>query len=208
MSGTPRSSTPAAWSRRAVGLGALTLLAGCLAPTTPTRFYVLDSQPGPAPTGPDTSKLAIGIAPIDLPDYLDRPEMVIRQGDNRLILGDFDKWGERLDQLLGRTLAEDLATRLGTPNIFQMPLQRDQTLDYVIVLDIYRFEGTDKDVAVLDTRWRIFDRDGARLRVTSRKLFEVKLSDAGFRALATALSTAVADLSDALTDSIRSLVKR
>jgi hypothetical protein len=36
----------------------------------------------------------------------------------------------------------------------------------------------------------------------------VKLSDAGFRALATALSTAVADLSDALTDSIRGLVKR
>ncbi len=168
---------------------------------------MLDSQPG-APAGPDTSKLSIGIAPIDLPDYLDRPEMVIRQGDNRLILGDFDKWGERLDQLFGRTLAEDLASRLGTPNIFQMPLQREQALDYTIVLDIYRFEGTDKDVAVLDTRWRIFDRDGTRLRVTDRKLFEVKLADAGFPALATALSQTVAELSDALADAIRRLVRR
>lgn len=205
MTSNPRSTPRVSWSRRAVGLGALTLLAGCLAPTTPTRFYVLDSAPPPEGTAAPASKLSVGIAPIDLPDYLDRPEMVIRQGANRLVLSEFDKWGEQLDQLFGRTLSEDLARRLDTPNIFQLPLQRDQPLDYLVILDIYRFEGTESDEALLDVRWRIYDRGGSRLRVTDRKTFVQKLKDAGYPALASALSQTVADLSDALTAAIRGL---
>jgi uncharacterized lipoprotein YmbA len=69
MTRTSRPMPATSCSRRVAGLGALSLLAGCLGPATPTRFYVLDSQPG-GPASPDTSKLSIGIAPIDLPDYL------------------------------------------------------------------------------------------------------------------------------------------
>jgi uncharacterized lipoprotein YmbA len=70
MTRTSRPMPATSCSRRVAGLGALSLLAGCLGPATPTRFYVLDSQPGPEAAGAVTAKLSIGIAPIDLPDYL------------------------------------------------------------------------------------------------------------------------------------------
>ena len=83
------------------------LFAGCAA-TTPTRFYTLSSlvaAPGEASQG--LPHLAIGVGPVTLPEYLNRPQIVTRVGSNRIALADFESWAEPLDGLFARILTEN-----------------------------------------------------------------------------------------------------
>jgi len=70
----------------------LLVLSG-FAKTPPTRFYVL-----PVLTGAETAALSsgvkpdltIGVGPVTLPPYLDRPQIVTRASRAKLELGEFD----------------------------------------------------------------------------------------------------------------------
>ena len=43
-----------------------------------------------------TPDLTVGVGPVTLPPYLDRPQLVTRAGSNRAVLADFDSWVEPL----------------------------------------------------------------------------------------------------------------
>ena len=87
------------------GLVLLTL-AGCA--DKPTRLYVLTATTEkPAATSP--SGLAIGIGPITLPKYLDRPQIVSSVEANSLDQANFDQWGGDLNDNITRVLATNLS---------------------------------------------------------------------------------------------------
>lgn len=88
----------------------LLLAGGCA--SKPARFYTLNpvvpaSSPGPtwdtALLGPPSN---IGIISVELPDYLDRPQIVTRNPNNELKLAEFDRWAHgdyrRPDRRCGR----------------------------------------------------------------------------------------------------------
>src|SRR5512137_3062027 len=73
-------------------------LAGCA--TSPTaRFYTLtpiSPQEAKVSSGAAVSPVSISIAPVEIPDYLDRPQIVTRDGLNELRLAEFDRWAGSL----------------------------------------------------------------------------------------------------------------
>jgi uncharacterized protein len=139
---------------------ALAILAACLVSTScadsqPTRFYTLaplaEAPPREAmPALP--SDLTLGVGPVTLPPYLDRPQLVTRAGSNRVVLADFDSWAEPLDGLFARVLAENLAILLGTDDVLLLPQRRPVPLDYQVEVDVTRFVDTSGNAA-LDARW-------------------------------------------------------
>ncbi|MFW6242141.1 MAG: PqiC family protein, partial [Thermodesulfobacteriota bacterium] len=72
-------------------LAALFLLPVACGRSLPTRFYLLTPQktgPGAAPTaGP-----SVGVGPVELPDYLDRPQILTRAGEHEIHFAEFDQW--------------------------------------------------------------------------------------------------------------------
>jgi uncharacterized protein len=133
------------------------LLAGC-AVTTPTRFYTLSSllaAPGEA-TKAAPHELAVGVGPVTLPEYLNRPQIVTRTGSNRVVLAEFDSWAEPLDGLFARVLTENLSLLLGTDDIVPLPLRRPIRLDYDVEVNVTRFDVDGAGNAVLDARWLIY----------------------------------------------------
>ena len=80
------------------GLMLLTL-AGCET-SEQARLYTLSGLPFTAASASiqpaSTSALAIGIGPVTLPFYLDRPQIVRRTSPNRLEIAEFDRWAEPL----------------------------------------------------------------------------------------------------------------
>ena len=91
---------------RLVTLGALAAglaLAGC-ADGQPTRFYTLSPlEASPCGASPTTMPdLTVGVGPVTLPTYLDRPQLVTRAGGNRMVLADFDSWVEPLPGMFAR----------------------------------------------------------------------------------------------------------
>ncbi len=148
----------------------VTVFAACLAmlgcsPLAPrqdyTKFFVLTAlsdHANPPPSAPD-SKIAIGIGPIDFPDYLKRLEVVKRATPNQLDVSPVDRWGESLDKNFERVLSQNLAQLLQTDRIEKYPWSRRTPIDYQIVIFVERFETTADGQAQLNARWII--KDGA-----------------------------------------------
>ena len=91
----------------------LMLLTGCASPTP--DLFTLAPVPGEArPGGPAVVQLRhIGLA-----KYLDRPQIVRSTEDNRVTLGNNERWGEPLGAMLSRVLAENLTQRLPGAVVF------------------------------------------------------------------------------------------
>ena len=142
-------------------------LAGC-ADTPPTRFYTLsplEDAPGGTPPA-HLPELTVGVGPVTLPPYLDRPQLVTRAGGNRMVLADFDSWVEPLQGMFTRVLGENLALLLGTDDVLLLPQNRDFALDRQVEVDVTRFDVDNVGNAVLDAKWWVYGRDGDKLLVT------------------------------------------
>ncbi len=153
---------------------ALLVLAGCAGSSKPSRFYMLSTIPeeGVASArGAEGRDIALGIGPVTLPPYLDRPQIVTRATTNQLEMGEFDRWGEPLNANFSRVLAENLAFLLGTDRIAMHPWQRWVPIDYQVIVRVLRFDRAANGDIVLRTMWGIVHPDEQKFALTSKKDF-------------------------------------
>lgn len=178
-------------------------LASC-ADSQPTRFYTLAPlQDAPDAAMPATPpELTVGVGPVTLPPYLDRPQLVTRAGTNRVVLADFDSWAEPLDGLFARVLAENLVLRLGTDDVLLLPQRRSMPLDYRVEVDVTRFDVDTSGDAVLDARWWLFGRDGEQLLRSGRSTITQPTQAGDPTASAAALSRALGAMSHEIAQAI------
>src|SRR5271157_1862130 len=87
----------------------MVILTGC-ARSPSSKFYqlneVLNETSATHAVSPDLSQV-IAIGPVRIPDYLDRPQIVIRSGKNELKLSEFDRWAGSLESDVSRVLVDD-----------------------------------------------------------------------------------------------------
>ena len=183
-------------------------LAGC-AETPPTRFYTLsplEDAPGGTPPA-NLPELTVGVGPVTLPPYLDRPQLVTRAGGNRMVLADFDSWVEPLQGMFARVLGENLALLLGTDDVLLLPQNRDFALDRQVEVDVTRFDVDNVGNAVLDAKWWVYGRDGDKLLRSGRSTISEPATVDDYAAAAAALSRALGamstEIAQAIADSAR-----
>jgi hypothetical protein len=192
--------------RRAIaGLALAGLLAGC-AVTQPTNFYTLSPVSESDIAKRSANALVIGLGPITLPQYLDRPDIVTREGSNQMRLAEFDKWAEPLDALLTRIMAEDLYALLDASDVIPIPQRGDVPLDQVIEVDIGRFDADAAGAVVLDLRWRIFRGDNETLLASGRsQVTEQGAPVPDYGAIVAAMSRAVGQASEEIATELTKL---
>jgi uncharacterized protein len=189
-------------------LAALVALAGC-ADSQPTRFYTLSALEN-APGGTSRAALpdlTVGIGPVTLPPYLDRPQLVTRPGGNRMVLADFDSWVEPLQGMFTRVLGENLALLLGTDDVLLLPQNRDFALERQVEVVVTRFDVDNVGNAVLDAKWWVYGRDGDKLLRSGRSTVSEPAAVDDYTAAAAALShvlgTMSTEIARAIADSAR-----
>jgi len=131
--------------------------------TSPTRFYVLSTiadKPAEAP-----ANVAVGVGPINLPQYLDRPQIVTRLSSNQLVVGEFDQWGGQLDDSFARTLAGNLSVLLQTDRVQLYPWKDDESLDYAVTVDVINFEQDVDGSSLLDVYWSLVETKTGRVKL-------------------------------------------
>ncbi|MDO5484591.1 MAG: PqiC family protein [Desulfovibrionaceae bacterium] len=135
--------------------------------STPTSYYLLESSPGieEAVGQPDAS---LRVAQVSVPAYLDRTGIVSRvNGENRLLIAEFHAWAEPLGQGVRRVLQEALTVPMLRQGIDVLPSEDDRSGDFVLLVDIQRFDGslgdTMDNTAVLEARWTLQRNDGTVL---------------------------------------------
>jgi uncharacterized lipoprotein YmbA len=131
--------------------------------TSPTRFYVLSAIGDKAEGAP--ANVSVGVGPISLPQYLDRPQIVTRLGSNQLVVGEFDQWGGQLDDNVARTLAGNLSILLQTDRIQLYPWKDAESLNYAVAVDVINFEQDVDGSSLLDVYWSLVDARGEKVKL-------------------------------------------
>jgi uncharacterized lipoprotein YmbA len=187
-----RGMTPSAWVLAAVAvLGTAACIGGRASPAT--QHYVL-SPVIEAPSGGTASPaapLVVGVGPVNLPAYLDRPQMVIRRAPDLIEIREFDQWGEPLRDGITRVVAVNLARLLPESRVVTFPWRSTENIRYQVVLDIGQMDGPAGGSVALDARWRLLDRSGSEVAARVSRLSE----PAGTGTTAAAMSRALGVLS-------------
>jgi len=145
------------------------LVFGCTAAKSSTRFYVLSPMgegAGLVSEGEGPGALSVEVMSVHLPQYLERPQIVTRSGENRLELAEYRQWGGNLRKNMTRVLAKNLALLLHTPRIAMSPYHPPDPPDFRVELEVMSFErGPDLRVR-LSAQWRLSGGKDGRPLVT------------------------------------------
>ncbi len=175
-------------------------LAGC-ARSPHVNFYTLISTVKSDGADPALTALTVALAPISLPELVDRPQFVVRVDDSRVEILEMHRWAEPLKSGIPHLLAEDLSGLLGTDRVWAYPQSAANEVDYRVVVDFRRFESTG-DSATVDALWSIRRQTGVILR-TGRSQVREPYGGGGYEALVSAYSRALAVVSKDIARSIR-----
>jgi uncharacterized lipoprotein YmbA len=148
------------------------------------------------------ANVAIGVGPVTLPPYLDRPQLVTRVGSNRAVMADFDSWVEPLSGMFASVLADNLAQLLATDQVLLLPQRRLTRLDYQVEVDVTRFDADSSGTAVLDARWWVYGRNGEKLLRSGRSRITEPSAAGDQTAAAAALSRALSEMSEKIAAAI------
>jgi uncharacterized lipoprotein YmbA len=184
----------------------LALLSACTIgqTTRPAAFYVLSPDPGTpvAAAASASAPISIGLGHVELPDIFDRPQIVTRTSSNRIELAEYDRWGGDLNKDLGRVLAQNLMSRLNTDKVLVYPWPSSSELDYQVTVQFFRFDGQLGTEALLEGVWRVLDGDKGCELAADRFHIQESPEGSDYGALVSAISRAVARLSDAIASRI------
>ena len=180
----------------------LLLLSGCSSSPTPT-FYHLEEAASVQLTGVGQG-IAVGVGPVNVAPYLDRPQIVTRAPGFQLKLSEFNRWAEPLKTTVGRVIIINLSNQLPSNRVFRYP-SREKTipLDYRVAIDIPRFDGDLAGNATLTARWTLYDKDK---EVIQTKVSIIKEASKGtdYEALVAAQNRALHGLSQEIAEAIKS----
>lgn len=146
--------------------------------------------------------IALGLGPIRLPEYLDRPELVIRTSSNGLDLSETDRWAEPLTDNFRHVLASDLANLLGTTNIMQFPWYPGTRLDFAVEIQVQRFEADISHKAELVASWQLRTAPTHEVLASREAHLSQRSSSLAGDAVAGALSQDVAQLAGQIASAV------
>ena len=177
--------------------GIVLVLAGCASTSPPTNFHTLDDTPVPGVVISPRPELSLGLGPIELPEMLKRPQLVIRTSASDMELSEFHQWAGDLEDTMTRTMARQLMQGMGTDKVAIYPWPRHRALDYQMRVDVLRFDGALGGEAVLAGTWTLADGAGRREITTRAFSFTENTGGRSHSDLVAAMSRLVARLSAA-----------
>jgi hypothetical protein len=185
------------------------LLTGCGSSSPRVEFYTLNpltGMPAEANTPATDQKLSIGVGPVEIPEILDRPQIVTRSGPNKLNVDEFHRWAGRMNERFGQVLAQNISLLLATDQVAVYPWQTDFKPHYRIALKIRYFEGQwGKDV-LLEAIWSVSSQQSQQTHIKRKSVINEPLSpEPDYAALVAAHSRAIAQLSREIVKEIQNL---
>lgn len=183
----------------------LAMATACSPKSRPANFYLLQPVSAAVAVAEETSVGGniVGVGPVDIPAYLDRPQIVTEGTGAKLRLDEFQRWAEPLRENFSRVLAENLSVLLPSSHIVLFPWNRAITPDYQVEIQIIRFQANEAGVSELKAHWNILRGNQPLLL----KEFKVRKPVAGndFTARVEALSLALGDFSQEIARELQSL---
>lgn len=180
------------------------LLVACASPPK-ERYYTLSSAAqggGAATTAPSAASIVVG--PVNLPDRVDRAQLVVTVSPNRVAILEQERWAGPLKSEIARVVAENLSHELGSARVSTYPSTVSDDVAYQVVIDVLGFESSLDDAVTIDALWTVRRTSGSGAK-TGRSTVREPAGGTGYDALVGAHSRALAGMSREIAQAIRAL---
>lgn len=183
-------------------LASLLLSACSVRSPNPEHWTLAATAPPPAEWDPSAPAVAIG--PVELPRYLDHPQLLVRISPSQVEPAGLHRWADSLHESLGRVLASNLGRSLASARVSAYPVEAPYGVDFRVLVDVERFDGRPGDSLVLIARSVIMDGDRAEVLAVEHSRIEVEAGK-DFASLVAAHSSAAGRLAEQIEARIREL---
>ena len=191
-----------------LAISALIFLAGCTPNTRQVKFYLLQpiSRSDAQIAKSETPKpLFIGLGPIEIPAYLDRPQIVTGNTGSELRMAEYHRWAEPLKDTITRVLTENLALAMPSSHVLSFPWNRAAIPDYQVEIKIHRFHVDAVGNCELKADWTVLKQN----KPVSMKSFQTHVPvsgpDTDYEAKVAAQSQALARFGKEMADELSKL---
>ena len=99
------------------------------------------------------------VRPVELASYLGDSRIVSRTSPNKVSFSESHRWGEPLEEGIGRVVGKNLSGLLGTLNYSAYPNRKKAGNDFEIGITIDRFERVAKDRVSLIGSWQLLKQN-------------------------------------------------
>lgn len=134
------------------------LLSGCSHPSPAVVFHTLRPIENPEPV-PTRTPLALEIMPVQLPELLQRSQLVLLDGQGVHRLSPTHRWGNTLEKDMQRVLAENLSALLGSDAIVHYPLGDQVKASHRLALEVQQCDGAPGGTLQFRATWMLTKND-------------------------------------------------
>jgi len=146
---------------------AITALLGACASAPPPQHVTLDDG---RPRVPGASPVpSVAVVRAEVPERVDRPQLVWRTAGNQVTLSERYRWAEPLRREIPRLVAFDLGELLGSNQVAALP-GAGFDAEFRLSLDFQQFEAVLGQGVAVDVIWRLEHRSG--MKYTGRSQFQ------------------------------------
>lgn len=186
----------------------LSTLGACTFFSSPSTFYTLttlapDSGGTAAPVAAEHMTVTIG--PVEIADYLSRPEIVVRSNANTLKINANERWGGTLRNNVSRTIIDNLGLLLGPAGYRIVSWESPVPADYRLALSVSRFERDESGKVILEADWQFFEQGGSRIVALGSSRVVEAVAGESYSATVESMGRALAQLSRELAGRIEKL---
>lgn len=143
----------------------------------------------------DTDSVVLGVGPVAIPDYLDRPQIVMRTSGNAIKFSESARWAGSLADDTCRVLEEHLDGMLSDKGVAVVSWQRGVPNDYRVAVQVTRFDITEGTGVVLKAQWVIYAGNGKQVLLLRDSDIRVPLRDAGIDSAVESMGRALSAMS-------------
>jgi hypothetical protein len=157
---------------RSTRLGALVpavlavLLAGCvLKRSKDSQVFVLEplAARGATAAAPAAPVAVVGVLPVEVPGWIDRPQVTSRVAGSQVTADEFSRWGEPVVRGIQRVVAENLAALLPSRRIVKAPWAGYEPVVHKLALTITELSRQADGSVLLEARWAVIGDGRATL---------------------------------------------
>lgn len=182
------------------------LISGC-GTSQKTDFYQLEENSKSSLVGVGKGYV-IGVGPIHIPEYINRPQIVTRSTQYRLNVSEFNRWIEPITDSVSRLMVINLSNNLNSNRIYWVPRHEKQyPIDLRVAIDIGRFDGRLGEEVILESRWTLFDKNDVPV-LTKVSLISESVNGEGYNALVIAMNKALKILGKEISEASVSFLSK
>lgn len=183
----------------------LFLVSGC-AGSKPSRFYTLNAMENTQDVRKNVvaeEQVFIGLDPVAIPGYLDRPQIVTIDKGNELHISEFDRWAGPLRENIERVLLENLSILLSGETVSVISEKRGIQFHYRLDVNVTRFDAVREGNVELKAQWSLVGEDRQQILVRESSVREpIGGKDCSERV--SAMSRSLVKLSQDIAEEIKS----